>query len=230
MNYPLVSAKIIEIFQKYKIKSFPIDCEYLVKEMGCKIYRYSELSEEKRNSCLLVSDESMKIRNRIYYNDKIMSEGRARFSIIHELGHIVLEHGEYRNEALEAEANYFASHILAPRMAIHYAGCENHIHVAKQFNLSYEAAQYAFDDYRRWHRQAAYKMGAYDKLMYQHFYDDDYEKFVYSRRICKLCGNEIVNSATDYCISCFNKLSYADYYKDDLSFKVAENQWLYGGL
>lgn len=47
----------------------------------------------------------------------------------------------------EAEANFFASNILAPRMAIHYARCKNEADVARIFEVSCEAAQYAFDDY-----------------------------------------------------------------------------------
>lgn len=229
MTYPDIDLKILDVLKLCNIKSFPVNYEEMVMDLGCLLYKYSELSREKLMKCLLVSDESMKLHNRIYYNDSMII-GKMRFSVMHELGHIVLGHGEYRSEPLEAEANYFSSHILAPRMAIHYSGCKNHVQVAKLFNISIESAQYAFDDYRRWHRRAAYKMDGFDKAMYSHFYNDEYKGFVYNIKTCKLCGKELFNEKSYYCESCFNKLSYIDYSKNDKYFYAAENTWLYGGI
>lgn len=227
MEYLVINEKILEIFIKCDIKSFPLDCSEIINKLRYKLYKYSELSEKKRLKCLMVSDESLKLHNIIYYNDDRM-ESRARFSIMHELGHIVLEHGEYRDFSKEAEANHFASNILAPRMAIHYSRCKNHIHVANQFNISVEAATYAFDDYRRWHRRAVYKMSGLDKAMYTHFYNEKYNGFVYNIKTCKLCGKEILNHKSDYCDPCFNRLSFRNYNNRD--FYAAENNWLYGGI
>ena len=205
------------------------DIDVKIIELDCKLYKYSELSQEKLNKCLLVSDDSMKLLNRIYYNDN-MIEGKIRFSIMHELGHMLLGHGDYKNDIFETEANYCSSHILAPRMAIHYSGCKNHVNVAKLFNISFEAAQIAFDDYRRWHRRAAYKMDRIDKVMYSYFYNDEYKGFVYNIKTCRFCGKKLLNEKSDYCESCFNKLSYIDYAKIDKYFFAAENTWLYGGI
>jgi hypothetical protein len=63
-------------------------------------------------------------------------------------------------------------------MAIHYAKCKNVIDVAKLFGLTNEAAQYAFDDYRRWHRWTVHhKMDNFDKSMYVHFYNKEFGCF-----------------------------------------------------
>ena len=133
-----------------------------------------------------------------------------------------MKHSEPRTDEQEKEADQFASYLLAPRMAIHYSKCKNHIHVAKQFNVSYEAAQYAFDDYRRWHRKAVYKMDFFDKSIYQHFYNDIYNGFVYNVKPCNLCHEEIHNEQSDYCADCFNKISYIDMYKQDRFFGESE--------
>lgn len=228
MSYSMINAKIIEIFVKCDIKSFPLNCEYIVKKLGCQLYKYSELPEEKRKSCLLVSDESMKLYNRIYYNDCNMSEGRARFSIMHELGHIVLNHGDYRNDALEAEANYFASTILAPRIAMHYAKCTRPKHVIRLFGLTYEAATYALEDYNRWYLRASRKMDQFDRAMYSHFYNPESEKFVYSIKKCQLCGETLLNDTGCYCSSCYDRVSPGIYdVYEDKGLRVAESQWLY---
>lgn len=231
MQYSMINRMIMETYARGNIKSFPFDCEYIIKELGYNLYKYSELSEEKRNSCFLVSDESLKLFDNIYYNDSMLPL-RIRFSLAHELGHIVLDHGDYRDEEKEAEANYFASHFLAPRMAIHYSGCKNQNDVAKRFQISQESAQYAFDDYRRWHRRTViHKMTDFDKAMYAYFYNEDAKCFVYNVKSCEDCGAEVYNSYCTLCTECRAKINtrlLCQAPTEDLL--IAEGQWLYGGL
>lgn len=52
----------------------------------------------------------------ICYN-QINNKQRNRFTICHEIGHIIL-HSVYKNERLEKEANMFASRILMPMLLI----------------------------------------------------------------------------------------------------------------
>lgn len=179
----------------------------------------------------MVSDEALKLFNNIYYNDS-MPRTRVRFSLAHELGHIVLGHGDYLVPENEAEANYFASCILAPRMAIHYAKCKNENDVAKIFLLSSEAARYAFTDYRRWHRRIAiYKMSSFDKAMYALFYNEDTNGFVYNKKKCAYCESPIYNSHDIACSSCStSRNAYLQYQQPDEDLIIAEGQWLYGGL
>lgn len=228
MDYSLINNKVLETFIRGNIKSFPFDCEYLIDELGYKIHKYSEISEIKLNHCLLVSDESLRLFDNIYYNDS-MPIKRIRFSLAHELGHIILDHGDYLDPLKESEANYFASNFLAPRMAIHYAKCKNQNDVAKIFHISQEAAQYAFDDYRRWHRRITiYKMNALDKAMYQHFHNRNANCFVYNIKRCAYCDAEIYNSQSITCKKC-NRLTYI-HPSLDQDLMIAESNWLYGGL
>ncbi len=231
MDYNYVNEKILELFTHLNIKSFPLDCEYIVKALGYHLYKYSELSEEKRLSCFMVSDESLKLHNNIYYNDNL-AKSRIRFSIAHEIGHIILDHGDYLNPNKEIEANYFASNLLAPRMAIHYAKCKNQNDVVKIFYLSQEAAQYAFNDYKRWYRHTIYhKMSKNDQAMYDHFYNTDINRFVYNIKRCIYCSTEIYNSTNCLCESCDNtQYGAISDERSELDYIIAESQWLYGGL
>ncbi len=231
MNYAYINRKILEVYKNGNIISFPFNCEQILKELGYNLYKYSELSESKRNHCLLVSDEALKLFDNIYYNDN-MPKTRVRFSLAHELGHIVLEHGDYLVPENEAEANYFASYLLAPRIAIHYARCENEKEVSRIFNMSNEAARYAFNDYLRWHRKIAiYKMSSLDKSLYEHFYDVDYKGFVYNKKRCGYCEEPIYNSSEIICQKC-NALSkpYLNYRQPDEDLLIVESQWLYARL
>lgn len=53
----------------------------------------------------------------VYYDPKMMSPERRKFSLAHELGHIVLRH-HGRSEEEEQEADFFAAHLLLPRPAL----------------------------------------------------------------------------------------------------------------
>jgi Zn-dependent peptidase ImmA (M78 family) len=177
----------------------------------------------------MVSDEALKLFNNIYYNDS-MPRTRVRFSLAHELGHIVLGHGDYLVPENEAEANYFSSCLLAPRMAIHYSKCKNENDVAKIFNISSEAARYAFMDYRRWHRKVAiHKMNELDKAMYAHFYNQDANRFVYKIKHCVYCDTPIYNSTNIICKKC-NTPHKTYFQHPDEDLLIAEGHWLYGEL
>jgi hypothetical protein len=149
---------------------------------------------------------------------------------MHELGHIILHHDIKHSPEMEQEANFFASNILAPRMAVHYSGCKNQNDVANLFEITNEAAQYAFDDYRRWHKWTVFhKMNDYDKIMYSHFYNRDQNGFVYKINRCSYCDTLIYNSHEITCKKCrapLHTYSATNHHTQD--FMVAESQWLYG--
>lgn len=56
--------------------------------------------------------------SRIILYDSHIDISRRRFSLAHELGHIVLKHPENLSRTHEIEADFFASHLLYPRPVI----------------------------------------------------------------------------------------------------------------
>lgn len=227
-----VKLKIIEVYRECNIKSFPIECFELLKHYDLKYFKYSELSEGLKNYCMEYSEESLIYENKVCYNEN-KPQKRIRFSLMHELGHILLEHGDNPTEKMEQEANYFASNILAPRMAIHYAGCQNCNDVSKLFEISLQAADIAFNDYRRWRRLLAYyKMNSFDKAMYIHFYNKKQEKFIWSIGKCDFCGKLLYNLNKDSSHVCsLPKEKKRSIYLDNIvdeEFLRAEHHYLYG--
>ena len=196
----------IKVFHECKVQSFPIDCIEILKHYGYRTYTYNELKKknaELYEMCIGYSDDAFRegTSKIIAYNSEKPS-GRIRFSLMHELGHHMLEHTG-NTKSNEKEANLFSSYILAPRMAIHYAGCKNANDVSHIFNISHEAAENAFDDYRRWHRHVViYKMSKCDKAMYAHFYNAEKKCFVWSIKKCSFCKSPLYNSADEHCRIC----------------------------
>lgn len=247
MEKEKILRNVLNVFIKYRVKTFPVDCFDLLHQCGYTVITYQRLksqNEELFEICKTYSDESFRdgYNHIIAYNEE-KSIYRIRFSLAHELGHHVLNHsGESKNN--EIEANYFASCLLAPRMAIHYTHCKNAWDVAQFFLISEEAAQIAFTDWQTWHQKLSSRgmiMTPLDKDFYHHFYDEQQRCFICSIKTCDFCGKTLYNSVSDRCTSCdlpdappaFSNRSYCQQdrrYDDDYSiFQRMEHQWLYEG-
>ena len=96
----------------------------------------------------------------IYYNDE-MPDRRIRFTIMHELGHIVLDHTEH-SELAESEANYFAKYALAPPPLVHNLEIGDYLELADKFDLSYECAYYSMQKYFKWRRYGSPELLDYE--------------------------------------------------------------------
>lgn len=239
MDYNKIVTATIEVFRKCDIHSFPIGCEDLLKHYGYRLFSYKELRDlnpELYNLSLGYSEDAFRAgASKIVAYNPDRPHGRIRFSLMHELGHHVLGH-DGASDLNEKEANAFASHILAPRMAIHYSRCKNANDVARLFDMSFEAADNAFIDYRRWHRNVViYKMSASDKAMYTHFYNKDQKCFVWSKQNCCFCGKILYNSMDSHCKICTlppdpkEQFQYTGGYYDD-NDRILQRQhlkWLY---
>lgn len=232
MNYNDVRAATLKVYQECNIHSFPLKCFEILQHYGLITHPYSSLGDELREYCMNYSSDALYYKDKICYNDK-QPKGRINFSLMHELGHMILKHSENHTPKMEQEANVFASHILAPRMAIHYASCKNLNDVANLFGMTKEAAGYAFDDYKGWYRKTLHaKMSSFDQAMYQHFYNKDADKFVYNRKPCVYCTDTIYNSDKYICYKCEDQDHYRRLTRQttDSELLVAEHQWLYRGL
>jgi len=191
MNYSNIYKAIIKIFQDCKVFSFPLDCRELLEHYGYQCLPYSRLSTAKRELCMNYSEDAFLFRNVLYYNDAILPN-RQRFSFMHELGHIALEHVEYPVACREQEANAFASHILAPRIVIHHTGCQNEYDISCMFQLTAEASHYAYKDYKRWLRWRTY-YESLEEAIFRHFYDSNLDCFVWNRKTCVHTGELCIN-------------------------------------
>lgn len=134
---------IFNLYKELQIKTLPLDCHDIFTRRGYRLIKYSELSHQKRSACMKLSSDSCVIADTVYYNEN-KNEARIRFSMIHELGHIVLDTND------EDEADRFASHMLAPRIAIHKMPYKTADAIHHYFGLSYMASNRALSDYRKW--------------------------------------------------------------------------------
>lgn len=157
MDYKIINDKVLEVFTVCEIHKFPINCIEVLRHYGFRLFTYSEIKlsdPELYTIAKEYSDDAFKFGSIICYNNA-RPEGRIRFSLMHELGHFILEHQETSQEN-EDEADYFASCMLAPRVAISKTLCRTADAIHDTFGLSYAAANRALLDFKKWHGRKKY--------------------------------------------------------------------------
>lgn len=199
MRYYEIQTHILDVYETCEIQAFPFDCHKVLERYGYRIFTYQQLrkaNDRLYHYCCRLSDDAFHYKDlKIVAYDETKLWQRIRFSLMHELGHIILNHTEETSQT-EHEANYFASHILVPRMAIYYSRCRNKESVAKLFDISLSAAELALNDYKIWYKKASKHMSPLDRRMYLHFYDTSSKSFIYHVEECFWCGAPVYNFST----------------------------------
>lgn len=152
-RYEEIKKIIVNIFVKYNVSCVPISGFELATKMGIKVIPYSAIHENKRPLLLKKSEDGFCVEKTIgewyiYYNDE-KDYGRVNNTIMHEIGHIVLNHSE-DSELAEKEVRFFAKYALAPPVLIHKFKLTCAEEIANIFEISYEAACYAYSYYQKW--------------------------------------------------------------------------------
>lgn len=159
-RYEEIKNVIVDLFVLYNVRCIPVNAFELAAKMGIPVIPYSAIPEKKRHLLYKKSEDGFAIEKKkgewyIYYNDT-KDYGRINNTIMHEIGHIVLDHSE-DSELAEKEVKFFAKYALAPPILIHKLKLNNPVEISEYFDISYEAAVYAYKYYQKWvHRNKNY--------------------------------------------------------------------------
>lgn len=113
-RHTFASAKAKEVWENLASRKIPVLLNDIVKTLGVPV----------KESDLEIDGVSRMSSNGIFFIQykKNIPEVRKRFTVAHELGHIVLEHisfdgscSQYSNNSQEKEANTFANALLVPK-------------------------------------------------------------------------------------------------------------------
>ena len=114
-RYEAIKQIVVRLFEDYNVCSTPISGFEIANRMGISVIPYSAFPPSKRNLFMQHSEDGCSGYDnggwRIAYNDdQSRPYGRVNFTILHELGHIVLNHTEdsdYADKEALAEAMFF---------------------------------------------------------------------------------------------------------------------------
>lgn len=122
-RYEDIKMAIANFFEDYNVRKIPVDVFDLAEKMKIKVVFSSEIIKKHPkkvvkyklftypHSYLYYDPDSQRLI--IYIDDLGANKKRQRFSLAHELMHIILGHTE-QNERNESEANFGATYLLAP--------------------------------------------------------------------------------------------------------------------
>ena len=152
MNYKNSRDVAWQLLIKHKISSLPVNLSKICKAEHIRLFSYKEGAKLIRQLQLedhMMKNDAFSMGRLIFYNDE-NSVARQRFSIAHELGHILLHSTQevtvYNREPssddnpLETEANIFASRLLAPLCVLHYLNVQSHEEISEICKISITAA------------------------------------------------------------------------------------------
>jgi len=154
MNYfTMTNSELIafDIRKKFKITSDSrIDLNKLAEDSNIKVVEHP-LNEKVLGAC-----KTKGIQRIVLLNNNIDYEKRKRFTFAHEIGHLILGHGDqycdkknFYTRQIEKDANAFASELLLPskyiREFVHKkeVSCNSIISISDQFDVSYSVASIA---------------------------------------------------------------------------------------
>lgn len=195
MDIRQIKQAVLDVYKECDIKTLPLLCTDVLNHYQLKLYSYGQLkqkSTELYKMCITLSKDAFTYSNFIAYNENMPRE-RIRFSLMHELGHLLLQ------SDIEEDANQFASNLLAPRIIIKQSGLTGTKDVAALFDISKEAATYTLKD-------ADHPPDREDLAILEHFYHPELQIYVYHTTECPICGSTIYNSIKNTCLQC-KKLS-----------------------
>lgn len=189
IRYSYICNQVLQLYKNLPFISFPIDPRLFFEQIhNCKIMSYNTFAKindcSLRDVALLCESESgcthydiSKDRYLVLFNSSTANNnvsGRIRWTLTHELGHVILSHLPYiaepyiaehnfnnlSNPELEAEADYFSSLLLCPMPLYEQLHIQSASDIQKVFGLSYEASDVRWKAYIKWkrnHRKTAWE-------------------------------------------------------------------------
>lgn len=120
------------------IKELPVDLEKVLKHLNLQAFAF-DFNNKNRGALATLFDGTQAI---LY--STTCDEQQARFTIAHEVGHIILNHNNFKGN-IEKEANSFAARLLMPLGILNELNVQSAEELAKICNVSIEAAGYRFE-------------------------------------------------------------------------------------
>lgn len=157
MIQSLIEERVAELYEEFRIGELGFDLFHRAKKMGVEVTPYSAYIEMKNADLLWKYDQdAFSFYNpkrkcfQILFNDEPSRKTRMKFTIAHELGHIVLNHlleeetGK-NNRQKETEANNFAREFYMPQVILFRQNILSVPKLVKVFRISEDYAKVIID-------------------------------------------------------------------------------------
>lgn len=186
-NYQNARNAAWNILLDCKIDRLPVDLNLICRTLGVRIasYQSAEAMIRKRNLSAIVARSdglSFFVENTpvVLYN-KARSSERIRFTVAHELGHIVLGHvspgtvttanrePSPHDNPQETAANQFAARLLAPACVLWGLGLHNPEEIARVCHISMQSAEFRASRMDVLYARDKFLLSPLERRLYQRF-------------------------------------------------------------
>ena len=181
-NYQYSRDASWKLLIKLKVKSLPVKISDICLKLGIKL-KYSEEIDVDGYSFFIKDTPCIVVKK----SDNV---ARIRFTIAHELGHILLGHvGKYElvnrepsseDNLIEQAANIFASRLLAPACVLWGLNVSSAEQISKICDISIQAAEFRMQRLRELYRRNKFLTSRLEKIVYFQF-----RKFIKENKILR---------------------------------------------
>lgn len=179
-KYKEVRDATWQILIEYNVKTLPINPVTLANIMGIKVYQNKDVHilEENQLAISMLTDKNEWF---IVYDESITNKGRRRFTLAHELGHIVLGHQlvekyhartfDTKKLDIEKEADSFAIRLLAPACVIWGLKLDSPVKISEMCGISFEAATNRYERIKILEKRNKFLTSPLEKQLFSQFED-----------------------------------------------------------
>ena len=161
-----------QILLNENVTELPVDIVGLCRRMGIRVQHYTPTDGNDGYSTIFLG------MPRIFVSRECSPE-RQRFTIAHELGHILLGHvGEHtlvnreqsaKDNPIEQEANVFASRILAPACVLWALDARTPEQISALCRISYTAATYRAERMALLYARGKFLASPLERMLHKQF-------------------------------------------------------------
>ncbi|MDE6182574.1 MAG: ImmA/IrrE family metallo-endopeptidase, partial [Eubacteriales bacterium] len=166
--YKIARDRAWQTLIETKVNTLPINLTKILTYYGIDVYLLENSNEEAF------------IKDNIIFLSKNLSKARARFTIAHELGHILLKHNELShtvhnendNKNIEEfQANIFARGLLMPAIVLKEINCIGPENISNICNVSLQTAEYRSKRLKELLKRNKFNLSPLEKQVYINFKD-----------------------------------------------------------
>ena len=152
-RYVEIENAVVQMYRKADVRTIPLDVFGIATALDCPPIPYRAIGALLHPVLVKYSQDGFSAwrlgdKWAIYYNDR-KPFSRQRFTIAHEIGHVMLGHREHSALA-EQEANHFAAAALCPLPLLALYDIRRVPEIARIFKISEDCAEKRLRDLSRW--------------------------------------------------------------------------------
>ena len=158
--YYQIEEIVVNLYIELELKA-PIEPKEIAKKLGYVVRYLSEFTQNELIVSSLRGQAGQRKDGLSYYDPTIKTyviwvndidvpfEEHSNFTIMHEIGHIKMEH-KVDSPLAEMIANYFAAYAFVPSPLPSLLKCSTYVEIANAFYVSLECALFCMQRYTKW--------------------------------------------------------------------------------